>query len=71
MSSLHKEKCDIKTLYLPQKNFRAVFFNAQAVSGNDMACKRCKTSTYIKYCDIDIVITETWLRAHDVEAKNS
>ena len=28
--------------------FTVASFNAQSVKGNDMACKRCKISTFIK-----------------------
>ena len=29
-------------------------FNAQTVKGNDMACKRCETSTFIKDNGVDL-----------------
>ena len=45
-------------------------FNAQSVKGNDMACKRCKISRFIKDNGIDhFFVTETRLSAHGDEAK--
>ena len=42
-------------------------FNAQSEKGNDMACKRCEISTFIKDNGVDLV--ETWLSAQGDEAK--
>ena len=36
-------------------------FNAQSVKGNDIACKRCEISTFIKDNGVDLFfVTETW-----------
>ena len=45
-------------------------FNAQSVKGNNMACKRCEISTFVKDNGVDIFfVTETWLSAQGDEAK--
>ena len=45
-------------------------FNAQSVKGNDMACKRCEMSTFIKDNGVDLIlVTETWLSAQGDKAK--
>ena len=45
-------------------------FNAQSVKGNDMACKRCEISTFIKDNGGDLfLVTDTWLSAQGDEAK--
>ena len=45
-------------------------FNAQSVKGNDMACKHCELSTFIKDNGFDLFsVTETWLSAQGDEAK--
>ena len=45
-------------------------FNAQSVKGNDMACKRCEISSFIKDNGVDVFfVTETWLSAQGDEAK--
>ena len=45
-------------------------FNAQSVKGNDMACKRCKISTFIKDNGVDLFfVTQSWLSAQGDEAK--
>ena len=47
-------------------------FNAQSVKGNDMACKRCEISTFIKDNGVDLFfVTETWLSAQGDEAKTA
>ena len=51
-------------------SFIVASFNAQSVKGNDMACKRCEISTFIKDNGVDLFsVTETWLSAQDDEAK--
>ena len=46
-------------------------FNAQSVKGNDMACKRCEISTFIKDNGVDLLFaTETRLSAQGDKAKN-
>ena len=45
-------------------------FTAQSVMGNEMACKRCEISTFIKDNGVDLFsVTETWLSAQGDEAK--
>ena len=36
--------------------FIVASFNAQSVKGNDMACKRCETSSFIKDNGIDLFL---------------
>ena len=51
-------------------SFIVASFNAQSVKGNDMACKRCETSKFIKDNGVDLIfVTETWLSAQGDEAK--
>ena len=51
-------------------SFIVASFNAQSVKGNDMACKRCEISTFIKGNGVDLFfVTETWLSAQGNEAK--
>ena len=50
--------------------FIVASFNAQSVKGNDMACKRCEISTFIKDSSVDLFfVTETGLSAQSDEAK--
>ena len=50
--------------------FIVASFNAQSVKGNDMACKRCEISTFIRDNGVDLFFaTETWLSAKGDEAK--
>ena len=50
--------------------FIVASFIAQSVMGNDMACKRCETSTFIKDNGVDLFFaTETRLSAYGDEAK--
>ena len=37
-------------------SFIVASFNAQSVKGNDMACKRCEISTFIKDNGVDIFL---------------
>ena len=49
--------------------FIVASFNAQSVKGNDIACKRCEISTFIKDNGVDLFfVTETWLSAQGDEA---
>ena len=51
-------------------SFIVASFNAQSVTGNDMAAKRCEISTFIKDNGVDLFfLTETWLSAQGDEAK--
>ena len=53
-------------------SFIAASFNAQSVNENDMACKRCEISTFIKDNGVDLFfVTETWLSAQGGEAKTA
>ena len=53
-------------------SFIFALFNAQSVKGNDMACKRCEISTFIKDNGVDLFfVTETWLSAQGDEAKTA
>ena len=36
--------------------FIVASFNAQSVKGNDMACKRCEISTFMKNNDINLFL---------------
>ena len=50
--------------------FIVASFNAQSVKGNDMTCKRCETSTFIKDNGVELLfVTETWLSAQGDEEK--
>ena len=50
--------------------FIVASFNAQSVKGDDMACKHCEISTFIKDNGVDLFfVTETWLSAQADEAK--
>ena len=51
-------------------SFSVASFNAQSVKGNDMACKRCEISKFIKDNGVDLFfVKETWLSAQGDEAK--
>ena len=51
-------------------SFIVASFIAQSVKGNDMACKRCEISTFIKDNGVDLFfVTETWLSAQGDEMK--
>ena len=51
-------------------SFIVASFNAQSVKGNDIACKCCKISTFIKDNGVGrFFVTETWLSAQGDEAK--
>ena len=51
-------------------SFIVASFNAQSVKGNDMACKRCETSKFIKDNGVDLFfVTDTWHSAQGDEAK--
>ena len=44
--------------------FSYALFNVQSMKGNDMACKHCEISTFIKDNGVDLVfVNETWLSA--------
>ena len=51
-------------------SFIVASFNAQSVKGNDMACKRCEISTFMKDNGVDLFfVRETWLSAQGDEVK--
>ena len=53
-------------------SFVVASFNAQSVKGNDMACRRCEISTFIKDNGVDLFfVTETWLSTQGDEAKTA
>ena len=50
--------------------FIVASFNAQSVKDNNMACKCCEISTFIKDNGIDLIfVTETWISAQGDKAK--
>ena len=50
--------------------FIVASFSAQSVKGNDVACKRCEITTFIKANGVDLFfLTEAWLSAQGDEAK--
>ena len=52
-------------------SFIVASFNAQSVKGNDMACKRCEISTFIKDNGVGLfLVTEIWLSAQGDKAKS-
>ena len=53
-------------------SFIVASFNAQSVKANDMACKRCEISTFIKDNGVDLIfVTETKHSAQADEAKTA
>ena len=68
----HRSSRGVKRKKKKFPSFIVASFNAQSVKGNDMACKRCEISTFIKDNGIDLFfVTETWLSAQGDEAKTS
>ena len=52
--------------------FIVALLNAQSVKGNDMACKRCEISTFIRDNGVDLFfVTETWLSAQGDEEETA
>ena len=50
--------------------FIVASFNAQSSMGNDMTCRRCEISTFVKDNFVDLIfVAETWLSAQGDEAK--
>ena len=61
---------DVKIKKQNLHSFIVASFNAQSVKGNDMACKRCEISTFIKDNGVDLFfVTETWLSPQGDKAK--
>ena len=68
----HRSSRDVKRKKHNSHSFIVASFNAQSVKGNDMACKRCEISTFIKDNGVDLFfVTETWLIAQGDEAKTA
>ena len=66
----HRSSRGVKRKKQNLHSFIAASFNAQSVKGNDMACKRCEISTFIKDNGVDLFfVTETWLSPQGDEAK--
>ena len=66
----HRSNQGVKRKKQNLHSFIVASFNAQSVKGNDMACKRCEISMFIKDNGIDLFfVTETWLSAQGDEAK--
>ena len=66
----HRSSRDVKRKKQNLHSFIVASFNAQSVKGNDMACKRCEISTFIKDNGVDLFfVTKTWLSAQGDEAK--
>ena len=68
----HRSSRGVKRKKQNLYSFIVASFNAQSVKGNDMACKRCEISTFIKDNGVDLFfVTETWLSAQGDEAKTA
>ena len=68
----HRSSGSVKRKKHNLHSFIVASFNAQSVKGNDMACKRCEISTFIKDNGVDLFfVTETWLSAQGDEAKTA
>ena len=66
----HRSSRGVKRKKQNLHSFIVASFNAQSVKGNDMACKRCEISTFIKDNGVDLFfVTETWLSPQGDEAK--
>ena len=68
----HRSSRGVKRKKQNLPSFIVASFNAQSVKSNDMACKRCEISTFIKDNGVDLFfVTETWLSAQGDEAKTA
>ena len=66
----HRSSRGVKRKKQHLNSFIVASLNAQSVKGNDMACKRCEISTFMKDNGVDLFfVTETWLSAQGDEAK--
>ena len=66
----HRSSRGVKRKKQNLHSFIVASFNAQSVKGNDMACKRCEISTFIKDNGVDLFfVTETLLSPQGDEAK--
>ena len=52
----HRSSLDVKGKKQNLYSFIVASFNAQSVKGNDMACKRCEISTFIKDNGVDLFL---------------
>ena len=52
----HRSSRGIKRKKHNLHSFIVASFNAQSVKGNDMACKRCEISTFIKDNGVDLFL---------------
>ena len=68
----HRSSRGVKRKKQNLYSFIVASLNAQSVKGNDMACKRCEISTFIKDNGVDLFfVTETWHSAQGDEAKTA
>ena len=66
----HRSSRGVKRKKLNLHSFIVASFNAQSVKGNDMDCKRCEISTFIKDNGVDLFfVTKTWLSRQCDEAE--
>ena len=54
IESRHRSSRGVKRKKHNLHSFIVASFNAQSVKGNDMACKRCEISTFIKDNGVDL-----------------
>ena len=52
----HRSSRDVKRKKQNVLPFIVISFNAQSMKGNDMACKRCEISTFIKDNGVDLFL---------------
>ena len=52
----HRSSRGVKRKKKKFPSFIVASFNAQSVKGNDMACKRCEISTFIKDNGVDLFL---------------
>ena len=70
LSRRHRSSGGVKRKKQNLHPFIVASFNAKSVKGNNMACKRCEISTFIKIMALtSFCVTETWLSAQGDEAK--
>ena len=66
----HRSSRGVKRKKQNLHSFIVDSLNAQSVKVNDISCKRCEVSTFIKDNGVDFLfVTETWLSAQGDEAK--
>ena len=54
----HRSSRGVKRKIFFLHSFIVASFNAQSVKGNDMACKRCEISTFIKDNGVDLFLCD-------------